>query len=307
MELKPGFRFVPSDDGLVASLCEKVYGGGQARSDRVVLVECDIYGDKEPWQIWDENGGLRVNIKACEDLYLFTKLKKVSVNGSNFNRQVGSGKWSGANSVDVAGGLAKKRHFTYENIGCRMHHNAWIMHEYSLVDSRAEYVLCRLRKKVKKNIKKIKHAKFVNDEENNQELIKNQRIGVESECNRDPITMQSQSHGEEQHYLPNKTNNYQILSEEHRTCGADPYVLCQPQGKIKGQKRKLTNFTHDYSCSSPSTSAVGDDHQQGIKKQRVVDHVHVDAVDGNRRSHGGGVLEFQSEDVIDFGFFFLFC
>ena len=136
---------MPSDEHLVTYLNEKVYGGGEARSDRVVGGECNMYGDKEPWNIWNDHGGLKLNIKAGEDLYFFTKLNKVSVNGSrNYKHRVGSGTWSNAFCRDVVGGIAKKRHFSYENEECREHHLAWIMHEYSLIDLSTDCVLCRL-------------------------------------------------------------------------------------------------------------------------------------------------------------------
>ncbi|KAF3434434.1 hypothetical protein FNV43_RR25537 [Rhamnella rubrinervis] len=217
----PGFRFIPSDEELVTYLTEKVQGGGEARSDRIVLGECDMYGDKDPWNIWNDHGGFK--IKAGEDLYLFTKLKKVSLNGSrNHKRRVGSGTWSGAYGVDVAGGLAKKKHFSYENKGCSEHHGEWIMHEYSLVADWADYVLCRLRRKINKNIKKntkliastqTKNIPHVNDQENHQEIVtKKQRVGVESN-HQDLTILNHLNHVEDQQYnlSSNINNNENII------------------------------------------------------------------------------------------------
>ncbi|KAF3434431.1 hypothetical protein FNV43_RR25534 [Rhamnella rubrinervis] len=269
MGLKPGFRFVPSDEELVTYLREKVYGGGEARSDRVVLAECDIYGDKEPWEIWDENGGLMVNIKAGEDLYLFTKLKKASVNGPNFSRRVGYGTWSGANSVSVAGGVAHKKHFTYENNGCTMHHGEWIMHEYSLVDGGVEYVLCRLRRKINKKTNQIKSKSMSTSQtrnlphDNDQEImIKKQRL--EAESHQDPITIHNASLVEDLQYnLRSKTNNieniihYQQLSDNDNVINMQDRM--QLDGVFQSNTATISTPSFDHVCDfreSSSTSGL---------------------------------------------------
>ncbi|KAF3434436.1 hypothetical protein FNV43_RR25539 [Rhamnella rubrinervis] len=160
-----GLRKVPSDEDLVSCLCDKVYGitnSNNYNSDsELILFECDLYGDRDPWQIWSEHGGLKLN--KGEELYFFTKLKKLSINGSRFNRHTPSGTWSGVNRVSVGGGtgVADKRYFKYENrrstgsesdCGCV----TWKMYEYSLVDGGADpTVVCRLRREIKGQKRKL--------------------------------------------------------------------------------------------------------------------------------------------------------
>ncbi|KAH7536922.1 hypothetical protein FEM48_Zijuj03G0037700 [Ziziphus jujuba var. spinosa] len=172
MELPRGFRFIPSDGDLIYFLNEKVNLG---KTTCQFLGECDMYGNKEPWEIWNDHGGL--NVKKGEDLYLFTKLKKVSVNGKRINRRVGSGTWSGANCGEVVEGVGEKRHFRYENNGGR-DHGAWIMHEYTLLHNnhhRAhgdnEYVLCRLRRKINEDCGRERKRRKLKISDNNNNII----------------------------------------------------------------------------------------------------------------------------------------
>ncbi|KAI5356311.1 hypothetical protein L3X38_009206 [Prunus dulcis] len=67
-----------------------------------VVPEFNLYGKKEPWDIWNDFGGQ--NLEKGEDLYFFTK-----------------------NNTPL--GLCKR--FRYENEKSDQH-GCWIMHEYSL-------------------------------------------------------------------------------------------------------------------------------------------------------------------------------
>ncbi|KAH7511806.1 hypothetical protein FEM48_Zijuj12G0021600 [Ziziphus jujuba var. spinosa] len=137
------------------------------------IFEYDLYGDQEPWDIWNRfrDHNQRRRQGGDQDLYFFTKLKKVSINGSRINRRVGSGTWSGAYSETMFASasrisqynnnnsnipIAVKKHFRYENDECPEHHGAWILHEFSLYDqigtttscsNSDQFVVCRLRKK----------------------------------------------------------------------------------------------------------------------------------------------------------------
>ncbi|KAF3434440.1 hypothetical protein FNV43_RR25543 [Rhamnella rubrinervis] len=128
----------------------------------LVLFKCDLYGDKDPSQIWSEHGGLKLNLG--EELYLFTKLMKLSINGSRFNRHIPSGMWSGER-------FSRQR--------------------YCLVDGGADpTVVCRLRREVKGQKRKLTnfiptHPYFcsslsspsVGDHHHRQQRIKKQRVG----------------------------------------------------------------------------------------------------------------------------------
>ncbi|KAA8542684.1 hypothetical protein F0562_023817 [Nyssa sinensis] len=82
----PGIRFHPTDQELIEDyLLYKVMGIPLVLED--LVKESDLYGDKEPWEIFDT---------AAERIqYFFTKLKKKSVAGSRFSRTVGKGTWKG--------------------------------------------------------------------------------------------------------------------------------------------------------------------------------------------------------------------
>ncbi|WRX12483.1 NAC domain - like 10 [Theobroma cacao] len=104
--------------------------------DQVQIKDFDLYGEKEPWEIWDLHGGC--NLQSDEDLYFFTKLKKKSQNGSRINRSVGTGTWMGEDSgkpiysqLSAIQPLGFKRRFRYEG-GVPQQVGQWIMHEYSL-------------------------------------------------------------------------------------------------------------------------------------------------------------------------------
>ncbi|KAF3434460.1 hypothetical protein FNV43_RR25563 [Rhamnella rubrinervis] len=146
--------------------------------------------------IGGEHGGLKLN--KGEELYFFTKLKKLSINGSRFNRHTPSGTWSGVNRVSVGSGtgVADKRYLKYENRRSTGSENdcgcvTWKMYEYNLVDGGADpTVVCRLRREVKGQKRKLTdfiptHPYFcsslsspsVGDHHHRQQRIKKQRIG----------------------------------------------------------------------------------------------------------------------------------
>ncbi|OMO72171.1 No apical meristem (NAM) protein [Corchorus capsularis] len=123
-----------------------------------MVQECDLYGHKEPWEIWDMFGGATHN---QEDVYFFTQLKKKSCNGSRINRSVGSGTWKGEDSGKEIKDprysptpLGFRKRFRYED-GNPEQIGRWILHEYRLSDSLIkndmDYVLCRLRKNERGN------------------------------------------------------------------------------------------------------------------------------------------------------------
>ncbi|WRX12166.1 NAC domain - like 10 [Theobroma cacao] len=100
-------------------LFSKVTGKSMLHLDQVQIKDFDLYGEKEPWEIWDLHGGF--NLQSDEDLYFFTKLKKKSQNGSRINRSVGTGTWMGEDSgkpiysrLSAIQPLGFKRRFRYE-------------------------------------------------------------------------------------------------------------------------------------------------------------------------------------------------
>nr|UBT01650.1 NAC transcription factor 46 [Litchi chinensis] len=143
--------------------------------------DCDLYGELEPWQIWELYKGEKEedDEQEEEEMFFFTRLKKKSTNGSRINRKVGlgNGAWQGedAGKKVTCGGrmLGFKKRFRYENKGCE-HDGGWIMHEYSLDSSllgshRAnDHVLCRIRRNVnmgKSGLRSRKRRKPNHEEE----------------------------------------------------------------------------------------------------------------------------------------------
>nr|XP_048322384.1 NAC domain-containing protein 12-like [Ziziphus jujuba var. spinosa] len=223
MKLGVGYRFIPTDKEVVVFLYDKLHG----RSENLhgyPLMEYDLYGSEEPWQVWNRFGG---NRRKGEDLYFFTKLKKVNSNGCQINRRVGSnGTWSAAYSEDIETRIgcvsvaAHKTHLRYKKQGCPGH-GAWIMHEFSL-DNYNEYVLCRLRKK---NDNKRKISKDNDDDEGRQS--KKARIilsdaekeillkkYLDSLWNQQEVQVQIQVQVEEQQRDTNSERNHQFKNNE---------------------------------------------------------------------------------------------
>jgi hypothetical protein len=150
-----GYKFHPSDEDVVRFYL-RPKATGQPLPYPDIVFEFDLYGEKEPSEIWDMFGG--PSLDETEDLFFFTKLKPLS--RSRVNRSVGiGGTWSNESSKTIfARGtripIAMKRNFRYENPGSPQD-GAWIMREYSLPmktqpdvgsSSSSSYVVCRLSK-----------------------------------------------------------------------------------------------------------------------------------------------------------------
>ncbi|KDO57427.1 hypothetical protein CISIN_1g045647mg, partial [Citrus sinensis] len=151
-----GCKFQPSDEQLVLFyLFNKISGTPAPFLDDFVRTE-NLYGNKEPWQIWRQFG-VR-DLEDGEDLYFFTRLKKKSVNGSRIDRRVGTGTWQGEDagkavvSRNSRKKIGSKKRFRYEK-DQSPHNCCWILHEYSLNPLQlpqnlqsSDLVLCRIRK-----------------------------------------------------------------------------------------------------------------------------------------------------------------
>ncbi|KAK6259141.1 hypothetical protein SCA6_013615 [Theobroma cacao] len=74
----------------------KVTGKSMLHLDQNLIKDFDLYGEKEPWEIWNLFGGC--NLQCSDDLYFFTKLKKKSQNSSRMNGFVSIGMWMGEGS-----------------------------------------------------------------------------------------------------------------------------------------------------------------------------------------------------------------
>ena len=129
--LLSGLRFRPKDSEL---FCHYLYGkinGTLLPADFSLVRVCNLYGEEEPWSVWERHGGESLTRK--DDLYFFTMLKKKNCDDSKrYDRNVGAGRagtWSGEDrgepfqfrivnsSGDDTGILlqAIKKRFRYEN------------------------------------------------------------------------------------------------------------------------------------------------------------------------------------------------
>nr|POE94913.1 nac domain-containing protein 48 [Quercus suber] len=113
-ELPVGFRFNPTDDELVTHFLRNRNLGKPTPFNAVK--ECDLYGKKEPWEIWDMFSAVDGS-RVVRQLYFFTKLKTYN-NGRRIDRRVGSGSgtWKKEHQLKTPGlvGVEKSR-FSYEN------------------------------------------------------------------------------------------------------------------------------------------------------------------------------------------------
>ncbi|TXG58486.1 hypothetical protein EZV62_016315 [Acer yangbiense] len=152
-----GFRFRPTDKELINHfLFQKLFAPTNPFNEleKFCVRECDLYGSLDPWDIWNMYGG--DGLKDDRLLYFFTRLKKVSANGSRISRRVGSGTWAGEDSGDTItlgnAVVGFKKRFRYENKKS-LDNGAWIMHEFGIDPSLLRHhqkpediVLCRMKK-----------------------------------------------------------------------------------------------------------------------------------------------------------------
>ncbi|KAI6674743.1 hypothetical protein NL676_002649 [Syzygium grande] len=131
-----GYRFRPSEDDLFFHyLTKKVEG--QSEAIPPFMPEVDIYGDEDPWEIFDAN--------AKESFYVFTRLKMIK---SRVKRTAGSGTWSNGNKREIVDDrgytVGYNKLFTFKSsTGSEKTKNGhWTMHEYSMKGQ--ELVVCAI-------------------------------------------------------------------------------------------------------------------------------------------------------------------
>ncbi|XP_031259160.1 NAC domain-containing protein 101-like [Pistacia vera] len=150
-----GYVFDPTDCELVGFYLSKKIANQLIPGIDYFIPEYNLYGSKEPWQIWNFFKPRLGEERDGQDLYFFTKLKKKTLKGSRIDRSVGTGTWQGEDGgteiVSNNQRIGSKKRFRYENKDSNQH-GGWIMHEYSLdsslllPDQHNNYVVCRIRK-----------------------------------------------------------------------------------------------------------------------------------------------------------------
>lgn len=135
--------FSPTDSQLVRYFLVSNF------ASNFIIYDCDLFGQDEPWEIWDKYSGLFSDPPV---LYFFiSSLKKMGYKGRgcNFERTVGSGTWNQKEASKVVydnddqerNPIGRKRKLRYVNQGS-IHHGEWYLEEYtSLVDECAILLL----------------------------------------------------------------------------------------------------------------------------------------------------------------------
>ncbi|KAM5573488.1 NAC domain-containing protein 2-like [Rosa sericea] len=174
----PGQRFCPMDDELVLFYLKPMLSGQNVPGRNRVVFDCDLYGQLEPWEIWEAFKTRRPHdLRLNKDIYLFTQHKKMSSTDKRVRRNVGSGTWKGddsgkpVRSVDSGCVVGLKKRYTYKNEDS-VHNGCWILYEFyldrSLRDKKQKVkdcVLCLLRKNGEPNTKIEKKRKQREEEE----------------------------------------------------------------------------------------------------------------------------------------------
>ncbi|XP_028125082.1 NAC domain-containing protein 2-like [Camellia sinensis] len=130
-----GGKFLPTNEELVSHYLFKKAIEEPLSYERIIL-EHDLYGDEEPWDIfWRSNWNKNVS-NCCSYTTLKKKKCKNQKFGKRFARTVGKGgTWSGVDSQPIRnqkGVLTGcKKNFVYEKRGSAQH-GRWLMKEFSL-------------------------------------------------------------------------------------------------------------------------------------------------------------------------------
>ena len=91
LEWPGGFVFDPLDEVLVIHyLHPKATEISDCKCPEVIP-ERDLYGTEEPWQIWEKMEKANNCIRNKEEMFFFTRLKRVSPKSNRCKRSVGKG------------------------------------------------------------------------------------------------------------------------------------------------------------------------------------------------------------------------
>ncbi|OVA02497.1 NAC domain [Macleaya cordata] len=142
IKLPPGYRFSPTDQQLI-----QFYLGKKVNEEAPpcnVIKHINLYGEKEPWAIFDEDDD---DFDDERDVrYFFTTLKKTGT-GKRVLRTAGIGTWTGQDKGkeiydDQNEVIGFKKHFAFtlgktnkSSSPSSSSADSWIMHEFSLCAS----------------------------------------------------------------------------------------------------------------------------------------------------------------------------
>ena len=97
-----GFVFDPLDEVLVVHYLHPKATEISYCKCHEVIPERDLYGTEEPWQIWEKMERANNCIRNKEEMFFFTRLKRVSSKSNRCKRSIGKGCWKGdGNSSNI--------------------------------------------------------------------------------------------------------------------------------------------------------------------------------------------------------------
>ncbi|KAK4852895.1 hypothetical protein QYF36_000863 [Acer negundo] len=187
--------------------------------------KCDMYGNEEPWQIWESYGGN--HLEDGKTLYLFTRMKKVSVRGSRVSKKMGSGTWAGESSgekIVVGGVMSFKKCFWYEN-----QHFPLDMHEFALDSNlfiglnKNDIILCRLKKNL-------------SEEQRGVDNKQKRNLKQPNSCDSKPLTCPFQYAG----LSPCIKCDMQSTQIKDQKWHHQPYTLSKAPDSIQENQSKIT-------------------------------------------------------------------
>uniref|UniRef100_A0A7N2R235 NAC domain-containing protein n=1 Tax=Quercus lobata TaxID=97700 RepID=A0A7N2R235_QUELO len=156
LEWPGGFVFDPLDEVLVLHYLHPKATEISYCKCLEVIPERDLYGTEEPWQIWEKMEEAKNCIRNKEEMFFFTRLKRVSSKSNRrCKRSIGKGCWKGDNnSSDIFYcayqnerqriGIKKTYHYEKNNVKTEKSKSndednnnpyCWILHEISLDES----------------------------------------------------------------------------------------------------------------------------------------------------------------------------
>ena len=155
LEWPGGFIFDPLDEVLVTHYLHPKATEISNCKCHEVIPERDLYGTEEPWQIWEKMERANNCIRNKEEMFFFTRLKRVSSKSNRCKRSIGKGCWKGdGNSINIfycvdqneRKRIGVKKNYHYENSNVKTDKSKakdddnnnryrWILHEISLDES----------------------------------------------------------------------------------------------------------------------------------------------------------------------------
>jgi hypothetical protein len=193
--LPPGYKFLPTDEELIGFYLDRKVNGGLPAEFASLFKDYNIYGEEEPWEIFNRFEGHK---SGDNGLYFFTTLSKKTVNCTkNKNRKVGKngGTWHGDGGEEVStregAVIGMKNRFRYKNKR-QPNHDGWIMLQYGSELISENIVISQLKTKESKKRKLMDLSEIVGVAEDEDIIQISQRFKNLPVINSEPTRSQDQ-------------------------------------------------------------------------------------------------------------------